>query len=176
MNSHLDFEVYAETPVSLMQNPGLIGLWLAVALLSVSAIGVVAYKAWPLLDSPIAERAPLNPHCDISHSSCSVHFSSGGSVQLDIRPRAITVLRPLQIRVQLKSLPKARRVQVDFAGLDMDMGYNRVTLSAADQAGNYAGSGMLPICVRSRMDWEARVLIELPDVVLAAPFRFETRR
>jgi hypothetical protein len=35
---------------------------------------------------------------------------------------------------------------------------------------------MLPVCVRERMTWEARVLLHLPDGTLAAPFRFETTR
>jgi hypothetical protein len=35
---------------------------------------------------------------------------------------------------------------------------------------------MLPVCVRDRMTWEARVLLQFPQRLLAAPFRFETLR
>jgi hypothetical protein len=102
----------------------------------------------------------------------------------------------LELQVRIDALPAPRRVEVDFAGFDMDMGYNRVALrpvgspidqeadQAADQiesqfgrqSGTYTGSGMLPICVRDRMTWEARVLIYLSDGILDAPFRFETKR
>jgi hypothetical protein len=64
-------------------------------------------------------------------------------------------------------------VQVDFVGVDMDMGYNRPSLTEAGP-GIYRGEGMLPICVRDRMAWEARLLIGTPAGLLAAPFRFET--
>ncbi len=90
------------------------------------------------------------------------------------------MLRPLRIKVGLDALPMPQRVELDFAGFDMDMGYNRVVLHAGSDPGgdtvSYSGSGMLPICVRDRMTWEARVLIYLPDGILAAPFRFETHR
>lgn len=171
-----------------MRDPRSARLWFAVTLLALAVVGVAVYKAWPLLYPRTAERAPLNPDCDLRRSACSVHFQSGGSVQLDIQPRGVPVLRPLRLQVRLDALPTPARVELDFAGVDMDMGYNRVVLHATDQTqdeaggrsdrdGNpYTGTGMLPICVRDRMTWEARVLLYLPDGIRAAPFRFETRR
>lgn len=150
-------------------------LWLAAALFALSAIGLASHKAWPVLYPETVERAPLTA-CDLGLSACSVDFESGGSLLLDIRPRGIPMLHPLQIQVQLQGQPAPQRVEVDFAGLDMDMGYNRVNLSSSDATGEYVGSGMLPICVRDRMTWEARVLLYRPDSILAAPFRFETAR
>jgi len=177
-------------------DPRTTALWLAATLLTLGAMGVALYKAWPLLYPQTAERAALNPGCDLRRAACTAVFESGGSVQLDIQPRGIPVLRRLDIQVQIDALPTPRRVEVDFAGFDMDMGYNRVPLSpvgsltdpaadpAADQAksqsarqsGAYIGRGMLPVCLRERMTWEARVLIYLADGILAAPFRFETKR
>ncbi len=153
-------------------------LWLAATALALTAIAVSVYKAWPLLYPQTAERARLNPDCNLRQAACSVRFQSGGSVVLDIQPRGIPVLRPLQIQVELDALPTPQRVELDFAGFDMDMGYNRVVLHAGSDtaARYYSGSGMLPICVRDRMTWEARVLLYLPDGILAAPFRFETYR
>lgn len=159
-----------------MRDPRSALLWLAVTALALSAIAVSVYKAWPLLYPQTAERARLNPDCNLRKAPCSVRFQSGGSVVLDIQPRGIPVLRPLQIQVELDALPTPQRVELDFAGFDMDMGYNRVVLNAGSDTGSYSGSGMLPICVRDRMTWEARVLVYLPDGILAAPFRFETYR
>lgn len=151
-------------------------LWLAASALALTAIAVSVYKAWPLLYPQTTERARLNSDCDLRRAACSARFQSGGSVLLDIQPRGIPVLRPLQIQVGLDALPTPQRVELDFAGFDMDMGYNRVVLHAGRDSGSYSGSGMLPICVRDRMTWEARVLLYLPDGILAAPFRFETHR
>jgi hypothetical protein len=35
---------------------------------------------------------------------------------------------------------------------------------------------MLPVCVRDRMTWEARVLLHYADGLRAAPFRFDSLR
>ncbi len=149
--------------------------WLAVVMLVVAVTGVAAYKAWPLLFPQIAERAAQNPTCDVASDACVVGFIDGGRVRLDIRPRGIPVVQPLQIQVELADLPTPERAELDFAGVDMDMGYNRVALEpVADRVGLYQGRGMLPICVRDRMAWEARVLLYGPDGIRSAPFRFET--
>jgi hypothetical protein len=153
--------------------------WLLAVGLAALAIGVVVYKAWPLLYPQTAERAPLNPYCDLRRSACTVQFESGGRVRLDIKPRGIPVVQPLAVEVELSALAPPERVELDFAGFDMDMGYNRVPLHPATVDGDprillYRGSAMLPICVRDRMTWEARVLLHRADGILAAPFRFET--
>jgi hypothetical protein len=95
------------------------------------------------------------------------------------------VVQPLRIDVRLMDLPTPDRVELDLAGYDMDMGYNRVLLEPvvdadadADTPGGtrFTGSGMLPVCVRDRMTWEARVLLYDGGTIRAAPFRFETVR
>ncbi|WP_295880133.1 hypothetical protein [uncultured Thiohalocapsa sp.] len=152
-------------------------LWVAVALLLAAVIGVALHRAWPLLFPEISARAPLDMGCDLRTSACGVSFADGGSVQLDIRPRGMPTAEPLDVAVRLADLPPPARVELDFAGIDMDMGYNRVPLSPVpDASGVYTGTGMLPVCLVERMAWEARVLLHFEDRTLAAPFRFETRR
>ena len=152
-------------------------LWLTAAVLAAAVIGVAVYKTWPILFPPIAERAPLNPACDLAATECTVRFADGGSVALAIRPRGIPTAHPLTVAARLTGLPPPERVELDFAGLDMDMGYNRVSLAPAPDGRNrWTGTAMLPVCVRARMTWEARVLLHLPKGTLAAPFRFETAR
>ena len=151
-------------------------LWLLASLLAVTAVGVAVYKVWPMLYPQTGERAALNPACDLRASACNVRFASGGQVTLDIRPRGIPVAQPLKIDVQLQGIPTPLRVELDLSGLDMDMGYNRIALKSTDAQGRFAGAGMLPVCVRDQMSWEARVLIYLPDAIIAAPFRIETQR
>lgn len=180
-------------------------LWAVLVGLAVAVVGVAAIRLWPLLQSPASERAPLNPSCSLHAGPCSVRFDSGGEVMLEIVPRAIPAVRPLQLQVTLSNLPTPDRVEVDFDGVEMEMGFNRIRLHPVDGNGGvngngrpastriagdglpevraarsgpaqWRGQGMLPVCVRDRMTWEARVLLQYPQRLLAAPFRFETVR
>lgn len=152
-------------------------LWGVAALLAAMVVGVAVHKAWPVLFPAIAERAPLNAACDIRAAACAVRFADGGSVRLDIRPRGIPTARPLDVDVRLRGLPAPARMELDFTGVDMDMGYNRVTLvPVTGDPSRYTATAMLPVCVRERMRWEARILLHLPNATLAAPFRFATTR
>lgn len=197
-------------------------LWGVAAALAVAVIGVAAFRAWPLLHPPVSDRAPLVPACDLRAGPCSVPFVSGGNVTLAIEPRGIPAVHPLQLQVTLRNLPPPQRVEIDFAGVDMDMGFNRaplqrdgaphpggradgdqttgdhpdgsrVTENPLDRSrvlenrldpgewvssapSRWTGQGMLPVCVRGRMTWEARVLLHYPGRLLAAPFRFDSLR
>ena len=143
-------------------------------LLLVAVVAVALYKAWPLLNPTLVEVAPLDPSCDLRAGACAVRFAGGGSVRFAIEPQSIPVVTPLRLAVDTSGLD-VRAVEVDFAGVDMNMGYNRAALEPAGP-GVYAGQGTLPVCVRARMEWEARVLVHTAEGILAAPFRFETRR
>jgi hypothetical protein len=149
-------------------------LWAAAGLLFVAVVAVALYKAWPLLNPTLAEVALLDPSCDLRAGPCDARFAGGGSVRLAIEPRSIPVVTPLRLSVKTTGLD-VRAVEVDFAGVDMNMGYNRAVLDSVGP-GLYEGQGTLPVCVRARMEWEARVLVHTADGISAAPFRFETRR
>jgi hypothetical protein len=111
---------------------------------------------------------PANP------SGRNLDQGRGGEVTLDVEPRGIPVIRPLVLRVEIRGL-EVSAVAVDFAGVDMQMGYNRPALAPVG-SGSWRGTGMLPTCVRARMLWEAKVLLTTPAGLFAAPFRFETIR
>jgi hypothetical protein len=149
-------------------------LWVVLALLLAAVVGVVVYKAWPLLYPQGIALAPLDPGCRLSQGPCTATFAEGGTVTLAIAPPGIPVVAPLTLRVDLAGL-QALGVEVDFAGVDMNMGYNRVGLEPAGE-GRYQGKGMLPVCVRDRMTWEAKVLVQTRAGLMVAPFRFETSR
>ena len=154
-------------------------LWILGAFLAAAVIGVVVYKTWPLLHPVAAERAALRLDCDLRAEPCTVSFASGGQVTLDIEPRGIPAVEPLTIDVRLDGLASPERIEVDFAGVDMDMGFNRAALAPvadADGTQHFRGNGMLPVCVRERMTWEARVLLYYPEGLRAAPFRFDSLR
>lgn len=149
-------------------------LWALAGLLFAAVIALALYKALPLLYPTLSEIAAPDPGCDLHAGPCTVRFASGASVRFAIEPQSIPVVTPLRLLVRAEALD-AHAVEVDFAGVDMNMGYNRVPLEQTGP-GEYAGQGTLPVCVRERMDWEARVLLHTSDGILAAPFRFTTHR
>lgn len=149
-------------------------LWVLLSLLLVAIAVVLVFKLRPLLVPEPVLLAVSSPDCDLRAGPCTARFAGGGEVTLDVMPRGIPVIRPLELMVSIQDLA-ASDVMVDLAGVDMDMGYNRPVLKP-DGPGRYRGAGMLPVCVRNHMTWEARVLLATPRGLLAAPFRFETQR
>ena len=147
-------------------------LWGLVLVMLVAVLGVLAYKGWPQLFPKELVTLPLNQDCDLHQGACMTPLPDGGSVSLVISPRPIPVIQPLSIEVNLQGL-KPNAVVVDFSGVSMNMGLNRFALQE-DGAGRYSGKGLLPICIRNRMEWEAKVLVETDKGVLAIPYRFET--
>ncbi len=115
-----------------------------------------------------------DPACDLHRGPCSLPIPGGGSVTLALEPRPVPVMAPMALQVQIEGA-KARAVEVDFNGVSMNMGENRFTL-ASGAPGEFSGQGVLPICIRGRMEWEAKVVAQTELGVVTAPFRFETLR
>jgi hypothetical protein len=143
---------------------------LGMLLLAVAAAALL--QVWPLLYPEIAASAPLDPDCNLRGAPCTGRLPDGTRVIFAIQPADIPVVVPLQLTVVITGGAVAS-VEVDFAGVDMNMGYNRVALQP-EGPGRFTGTGILPVCVRARMTWEARVLLHTPGGLLAAPFRFDT--
>ena len=57
----------------------------------------------------------------------------------------------------------------------MNMGPNNVTLKP-QQPGLYSGQGMLPVCIRNSMEWQADVYVQTDEGIFVAPFIFVTRK
>jgi hypothetical protein len=134
---------------------------------------VVGYKLSPLLLPKADVSVQPDPACDLQKEACAVALPGGGRVQLSIAPRPIPMVSPLQMEVALTGR-EASKVEVDFAGVDMNMGLNRPEL-AAQGGGRFTGEGSLPVCVTGGMDWRATVLIETGRERIAVPFRFASK-
>jgi len=184
MSLRLDPKLSDETA---HRDPLTAALWVLAAGLLLAIIIVLLVKSWPLLYPQVSERAPLDSSCDLLQQDCSLSFASGGELRLSIRPRGIPAVHPLELEVRLAGLPPPQRVEIDFRGVDMDMGFNRKALEKQEVLGPdaaqravsesiWTGSGMLPVCVRDQMTWEAQVLVHYPQQILAAPFRFLSKR
>jgi hypothetical protein len=147
-------------------------IWLAAAGVFTAVAAGAFYVAWPLLNPTVVATAPLDPGCDLRQGPCTGTLPNGATVRFGLEPRNIPLLEPLAIDVRVGGM-RALGVQVDFAGVDMNMGYNRPSL-AVEGEGRYVGKAVLPVCVRYRMDWEARVLVRTAEGLMAVPFRFST--
>jgi len=147
-------------------------IWALLVVVSLAAGAFLVHQIWPLLNPEITETAPLSSDCDLKAGPCRVTFADGAWVSFAIEPRNIPVVKPLQLEVTLDGLEPSS-VEVDFQGTDMNMGYNRAALSE-HTAGRFTGTAILPVCVRTSMEWEAKILLHTDRGLLAAPFRFIT--
>ena len=149
-------------------------LWGTLGLLFAAVCAVAIYRTWPLLFPDIAVSIPADPSCDLRAGPCRSQVEDSGRVSFAIEPRTIPLVKPLQLRVELQGL-EAQQVEVDFSGVDMNMGFNRVRLVPAE-AGVFTGDGMLPVCVRDAMEWEAKVLVTTGEGLTSVAYRFITVR
>jgi hypothetical protein len=103
----------------------------------------------------------------------------GRQLQFSLAPQPLEVMVPLAMTVDIDSqgIP-VDRVSVDFAGVDMNMGFNRPELvrvaAPVTNRERFIGPVTLPICVTGRMLWQATVLVESGRKRIAVPFRFAT--
>ena len=147
-------------------------LWTIAAVLLLIVLVVAGYKFKASMTPDVIAAAELDKSCDLRKGSCASVLPTGGKVTFSITPNTIPILRPLEISVETEGV-KISKVAVDFVGIDMDMGYNRSKLKKID-ANHFKGKAIIPVCVRSKMDWEAKVLLTTDHGLLMAPFRFYT--
>lgn len=138
------------------------------------AVAVVGQRFSPLLLPKADVTGVAAPGCDLQRQACAATFGEGGRLQLSITPRPIPMLQALQVEVSVSG-GAARKVEVDFAGASMNMGYNRSQL-VATAGGAYRGETSLPVCVSGSMTWIATVIVETDRQRIAVPFRFDTGR
>lgn len=138
---------------------------------ALALIAILGYLYSPLL-LPKADLTLTPPGgCDLNRESCAVEIPGGGRIELAIAPHPIPVIRPLTASVAFTSIAPDK-VELDFAGVAMDMGFNRVTLTPAGD-GRYVGETTIPVCVTGRMLWRATLLVEADRRRIAVPFQFE---
>ncbi|MDK9702300.1 MAG: hypothetical protein OEL20_04115 [Sulfuritalea sp.] len=147
----------------------LINLAMIVAL---GAIAIVGHQLSPLLLPKADVTGTAEPGCDLQQKACAAILPQGVRLELSITPRPIPFLQALRVEVAVSGVD-ARKVEVDFAGESMNMGFNRVVLAATGR-GSHAGEASLPVCVSGGMTWVATVMVETDRQRFAVPFRFDT--
>lgn len=140
-------------------------------ILALVLLAVIGYKLSPLL-LPRADQTVIpDPGCDLQRTMCGAPLPQGGRLTFSISPRPIPVTEPLALTVEIEGMA-ADKVTVDFAGVSMNMGFNRPALERVGP-GRFDGQAVLPVCVTGRMTWQATVLLESGRQRIAVPFRFE---
>ncbi|MCK5809993.1 MAG: hypothetical protein KAH00_02840 [Cocleimonas sp.] len=147
-------------------------LWTIVAVLGFTLLLLIGYKLKASLTPNITTTTPLDKSCDLRQGKCTTLLPTGGKISLSITPNTLPILHPLELTVTIDSID-ASKIEVDFIGIGMDMGYNRSTLDKVD-AKNFKGKAVIPVCIRSKMEWEARVILYTDHGLIMAPFRFFT--
>ena len=142
---------------------------LTVIALALACVAVIGYKLsarWHSTDATLLPRSP----CDPSIQDCFITLPHGGQLQLSIAPRPIRPLQKLSLEVKTTGV-KAEKVEIDFDGVDMSMGYNRQPLSGDGR--EFYGQAILPVCITGAMTWKATVIVTAGSERFAAPFHFK---
>jgi hypothetical protein len=147
-------------------------LWVVLGISLLALASAALLRAWPVLFPPLEQRLAIDPNCNLRASPCSSSLPGGGQLSFSIEPRSLPMLSPLQLKVSISGA-QADAVEVDFSGVDMYMGYNRVSLKPQGP-GQFQGEGRLPVCVYDAMEWEAQVLVKDSQGLTSVPHRFIT--
>ena len=139
-----------------------------IGILLIGLVVVVGYKLSPILLPKADLTVRPDAGCDLNRQACAAQLPGGGRVELSSNVRPIPLVKPFQIEVELRGL-EATRVEVDFAGADMNMGLNRPLLRSLGN-GRYVADASLPVCVTGSMDWQITVLIETGSQRIAIPY------
>lgn len=149
-------------------------LWTILGGLLIAVCAMVVIKAWPRLFPVAAVHVVADSTCDLRTGPCVTTIAPAGRISFSIEPREIPIMKPLRLRVEVTDID-SRSVEVDFSGVDMNMGFNRVALERVG-AGGYVGKAMLPVCIRDTMEWEAKVMVDTPQGLISVAYRFVTAR
>ena len=143
-----------------------------IGILLIALVVVVGYKYSPLLLPKADVVVQPDPSCDLQRQACRVQLPAGGSVELAMGTRPVPMVKPFVVEVKAAGF-SPQRIEVDFAGIDMNMGLNRPELVARGE-GLFSGEATLPVCITGAMDWQATVLIENGSERIAIPYRFSS--
>ena len=146
-------------------------IWLILALLMLA--GGFLLQQSGLLDGR-REVIVHQSDCDLRQGACELEIS-GQMVSFLIEPPDIQILQPLKISLSMPENPVflPEKVSVQFEGINMDMGYNRVFLEPVSP-GYFQAKGMLPACTAETMHWLIHLLVQDSSGTRDYQFRLST--
>ncbi len=143
-----------------------------IGVLLIALVVVVGYKLSPLLLPKADVTVHPDPNCDLQQQACPVNLPSGGKIELLMGTRPVPMVKPFEVLLTSSGFAPTR-VEVDFAGVDMNMGLNRPELTARGE-GKFSATVTLPVCITGQMDWQVTVLIESGNERIAIPYRLHS--
>jgi hypothetical protein len=141
----------------------------AIGILLIALVVVVGYKLSPILLPKADLTVQPDVGCDLNHQTCSAILPDGSRVELSSSVQPVPLVKPFEVQVSISGLVPSR-VEVDFAGVDMNMGLNRPQLQDRGN-GRFVAEVTLPVCITGQMEWLVTVLIESGNQRIAIPYR-----
>ena len=132
-------------------------------------VGIEAYKVTK--GAPDWDIDLLSEHgCNLQKEKCSFLYK-GKSFDIIVvdKPILINKKHSIEIRGQFDGIDE---VWIDFKGLEIDMGHNRVKLNREGM--KYKGQIYLPSCSLNIMTWKAIVLMKSGDKRFGFRYKFQT--
>lgn len=147
-------------------------LGISFSILTILSLSVFSYylkhKTLPASNVSVA----FDPNCDLRTSPCTSILLKGGKISFSITPHSIPLLQPLRLQVTTEAI-NVSKIEVSISGLNMNMGYNHTTLVKKTKY-QFNANTTIPVCIRNKMEWEARVLLHTSQGLINVPFRFYT--
>lgn len=102
----------------------------------------------------VIEILDENNACDLSKGPCEIQ-----DYQVSISPIPVVPEKDFSVTVKLLKPTAAKPLEIDFEGVDLNMGYIRPKLSYVDE-GLYRAQFYIPSCELQEMQWRVRLLVE----------------
>jgi len=96
-----------------------------------------------------------SPTCDLHLSSCKADIPKLGTLEFDIEPKSIPLMKKLTFTV--KSTNDVDEFDLHIYATNMNMGYHSFTLKKIAPK-TYKAEGILPTCTVGGMIWNAEVV------------------
>jgi len=130
-------------------------------------------------DSNQGPSWPLLTDCDLHQQACSSQSPDQlQQARLSLSPQPIPIARPIEASVLLEGFSDVAKLEIDIAGVNMYMGYNRVSLIPdPQQPGLFKGPTMLAFCTNELMQWQVTLIVhnQAGDMT-QIPFLLETKQ
>jgi hypothetical protein len=141
-----------------------------IGMLLIATVALIAYKLSPVWFASDRIIQP-DPPCNLNRDVCKVTVN-GGQIEFQVSPRPVPLLKEFSIEVRAADI-SIRYLDVDFAGVGMNMGLVRVPLRT-DGTGVWRATTSLPVCVTSQMRWRLTLIVETSLDSILIPVEFST--
>lgn len=116
-----------------------------------------------------------NENCQLHTQPCT-NSDNQQQVTISIKPNdPVPVAQMLSFKVETTGI-NIKNMQLDIAGINMYMGFNRVKLSPTTK-NDYVGNTMFSFCTTSKMEWLITVIIHpIKGADIHVPFKIVTKQ